>query len=87
MSCGCDAEARRRIAVDRDRELQPGILLVAGDVGKGGQLAIAPPRRSGAHDASSSAVNVGQRVLVLRLGDAPADGDVLGRLHDRGECR
>ena len=68
------------IAIDRDVEQRPGILLVGRDIGdaaEGLQL-VEKDRRP---VIELVLVGVGQRVLILGLGEPRADGDVLRRLH------
>ena len=92
MVDGQDAEARGDLAIDGDVEQRPGILLIGGDVGDAGDgLDLVEEERGPAIELAG--IGVGQRVLVLGLGQAAADGDVLRGLHvesdalDSGEPR
>ena len=77
---GGQAEPVSRIAINIDRHRRRSILLVRGDVLQLGQFA-----HLGFDDrrpvVELGVVGVGQRVLVLRPAEAPADRDVLRHLH------
>ncbi len=76
-----DAQARGRVAVDRERHLETGGLLVARDVLSIGRSPCGAPSTSrGAQIASSFGSGVLERVLVLRPADAAVDLQVLHRL-------
>ena len=89
---GQDAMARRRVAVDRDIEPGAAIFLIARHVGDAGQASESVEEQRGPV-IQLGRIGVGERELVLGLGQARADGDVLGRLHierdalDLGEFR
>src|SRR5258708_6242194 len=83
---GGDSEPRGRIAVNHDAGLQSLILLVGVDVAQLWQRAqfLKQPRCPGVHLGQVFAL---QRVLVLGLTHAPADGQILRRLHVQGRTR
>ena len=74
-----DAEARRHVAIDRQRQRRAGDLLVGGDVAQLRQAAELGEdlRRPGVELVE---VGVLHRVLELRAREARADGDVLRHL-------
>ena len=76
-----DATSRSTV----DVQLRPGIGLVAGDVGDAVERSnlFEEDRRP---VGQLVGIRVGQRVLILRLGQPRADGDVLGRLHVEGDA-
>ena len=81
ISDGEMPEPRGGVAVDLDRDVRRGDLLVGGDVLQLRQLSASPldDRRPVVELVD---IGVGQRVLVLGAAQAPADADVLPRLHE-----
>jgi hypothetical protein len=78
--CGVEAEPVRGVAVDIDRHGRRGVLLVGGDVLQLRQFA-----HLGLEDRRPMIelliVGIGQRVLILRSAEPPADRDILRHLH------
>ena len=81
ISDGEMPESRGGVAVDLDRDMRRGDLLVRGDVLQLGHLLHRrfDDRRPVVQFVD---VGVGQRVLVLGTAEAPADADVLAGLHE-----
>ena len=77
---GQDAEARRGIAIDRHVEARAGVFLVRGDIGDLRQ-AFELVEKDCRPVIELVRVGIGQRILILGLGHAAADGDVLCSLH------
>ena len=77
---GLDAEARGDVALDGDVEHRPGIELIGRDVDDPWyRLDLVEEERRPMVELAG--IGVVQSVLILGLGHAPADGDVLRRLH------
>ena len=77
---GIDTEPRGCVAVNLDRQCVTGALLIAGDIGnrwKGLQLL----QQQRCPVIKLVAVDINQRELILGLGKARPDVDVLRRLH------
>ena len=83
---GGHAQTRGGVAVDHDHRLQPAVLLVGGHVAQLGQIAetVQHLRREGVQLVQVRAL---QRVLVLGVGLAAADPDVLHRLQEQRGAR
>ena len=73
---GCDAQARSGPAIDSQRSVQAVVLLIAADVGQ-----VMHPAHPRQHPGSPLVEQVKvialQRVLILRIGKAAADAQVL----------
>ena len=85
MSCGRDAQARGRAAVDGQVDLQPLILLIAAHVPQFRQFL------QGCHQPGGPAVQfvdvgVFEAVLVLRPADPVLHRQVLHRLHEQPDA-
>ena len=80
-----DAQARGAVAVDLQRELRRRGLLVARQVGDLRQLRqrVLDDRRP---LVELGRVDIRERVLILRRGQAAADIDVLHRLHEQPDA-
>ena len=77
---GQDAVARGDLALDADVELGPGIELIGGDVDDArDRFDFVEEQRGPVIEFAG--VGVVERVLILRLGEPPADGDILRGLH------
>ena len=81
-----DAQAGRRVAIDREACLQPVVLLVAGDVPQDRQ-GLQPRDEPGNPGSKFLRIGILEAVLVLRPADAILDGEVLYRLHEERDVR
>ena len=81
-----DAEARGGVAVDGERELEPGRLLIARDIREARAASACARACARDHVGELDRVGVFERVLELRAADARVDLQVLHRLQVHGDA-